>query len=66
VGRVRVVVSLDGGRIRATTSRNDREVVAAYPELRTLLVRFPCRRVILYGEIVVLDPSGRPGFSLLQ
>src|SRR6266545_3284803 len=51
--------------IRALT-RNDRDVTAAYPELRTLLDRFGRRRAILDGEIVALDPKGRPSFSLLQ
>ncbi len=63
---VRVVVYLDGGRIRAA-SRNDRDVIGGYPELRALLGRFPRRRrVILDGEIVALDPKGRPSFGLLQ
>jgi hypothetical protein len=34
--------------------------------LRTLLVRSARRWVILDGGIVVLEPSGWPGFSLLQ
>jgi bifunctional non-homologous end joining protein LigD len=58
-------VYLDGGRVRAA-SRNDHDAVAAYPELRTLLERFPRRRLILDGEIVALDPRGRPSFGLLQ
>ncbi len=62
---VRAVMYLDGGGIRALT-RNDRDVTAAYPELRTLLDRFGRRRAILDGEIVALDPKGRPSFSLLQ
>jgi bifunctional non-homologous end joining protein LigD len=62
---VRAVVHLDRGRIQVI-SRNERDVTASYPELRSLLTRFPRRRVILDGEIVALDRSGAPSFSLLQ
>lgn len=47
-------------------SRNDRDVIGSYPELRTLLGRFPRRPLILDGEIVALDQQGRPSFSLVQ
>jgi bifunctional non-homologous end joining protein LigD len=62
---VRTVIYVDGGRVQAA-SRNDKDVTGGYPELRSLLARFPRRRVILDGEIVALDPRGRPSFSLLQ
>jgi bifunctional non-homologous end joining protein LigD len=62
---VRAVVYVDGGQVHAF-SRNDRDVVAGYPELATLAKRFPRRRVVLDGEIVALDAHGRPSFSLLQ
>src|SRR2546421_6060056 len=62
---VRAVVYVEGGRIRAA-SRNDRDILAAYPELQVLCERFGRRRLILDGEIVALDPHGRPSFSLLQ
>jgi bifunctional non-homologous end joining protein LigD len=62
---VRAIVTLDRGHLRVA-SRNDRDVADAYPELRTLLDRYPRRQLILDGEIVALDPKGRPSFSLLQ
>src|SRR2546423_409878 len=62
---VRAVVSLDAGRVRAA-SRNNRDVLGAYPELDVLGGRFPRRRMVLDGEIVALDRQGRPSFSLLQ
>jgi len=62
---VRAVTYLDGGQVRVVT-RNDRDVVDSYPELRRLLGRFPRRRLVLDGEIVALDPTGAPSFSLLQ
>ncbi len=62
---VRAVITLDRGRLRVA-SRNDRDVADTYPELRALLDRFGRRQVILDGEIVALDPQGRPSFSLLQ
>src|SRR2546423_15486880 len=62
---VRAVVYVDGGQVHAF-SRNDRDVVAGYPELAALGERFPRRRVVLDGEIVALDAQGRPSFSLLQ
>ena len=62
---VRAVTYLDGGQLRVVT-RNDRDVVDSYPELRRLLGRFPRRRLVLDGEIVALDPTGAPSFSLLQ
>jgi bifunctional non-homologous end joining protein LigD len=62
---VRAVIYLDAGRLRVV-SRNDREVTDSYPDLRDLLSRFPRRRLVLDAEIVALDPSGAPSFSLLQ
>ncbi|WP_239133582.1 non-homologous end-joining DNA ligase [Rugosimonospora africana] len=62
---VRAVVYLDAGKLRVA-SRNDRDVTPSYPELRTLLGRFPKRRVVFDGEILALDDRGVPSFSLLQ
>jgi bifunctional non-homologous end joining protein LigD len=62
---VRAVVYLDAGKIRIA-SRNDRDVTGSYPELRGLLSRFPRRLAVLDGEILALDETGTPSFSLLQ
>jgi len=62
---VRAVVYVDGGRARAL-SRNDRDITATYPELRDLAESLGSTQVVLDGEIVALDASGRPSFGALQ
>ena len=62
---VRAVVYVDGGRARVL-SRNDRDVSSSYPEMRLLGDSLGSRRVVLDGEIVALDESGRPSFEALQ
>lgn len=62
---VRAVVYVDRGSLRVMT-RNDRNVVATYPELRALAGALGSRRVVLDGEIVALDGEGRPSFGELQ
>ena len=62
---VRAVVYVDGGRPRVL-SRNDRDVTGSYPELRDLAESLGSRQVVLDGEIVAFDASGRPSFEALQ
>jgi bifunctional non-homologous end joining protein LigD len=62
---VRAVVYVDHGSVRVLT-RNDREVVSNYPELRGLGEFFGDRTVVLDGEIVAFDELGRPSFGTLQ
>jgi len=62
---VRAVVYVDHGSVRVLT-RNDREVVATYPELRGLGEFFGDRTVVLDGEVVAFDEQGRPSFGQLQ
>lgn len=70
---VRAVVYIDGidgkrghgGAVRVLT-RNDREVLATYPELAGLANALAGHRVVLDGEIVALDAAGRPSFGELQ
>jgi bifunctional non-homologous end joining protein LigD len=62
---VRAVVYVDGGRPRVLT-RNDRDVTATYPELRAMAESLGSTQVVLDGEIVALDGSGRPSFGALQ
>ncbi|MGZ4639020.1 MAG: non-homologous end-joining DNA ligase [Actinomycetes bacterium] len=62
---VRAVVYVEPGSVRVMT-RNDREVLATYPELRGLAAFFGSRRVVLDGEIVAFDADGRPSFGELQ
>ncbi len=62
---VRALVFVDGGRVKVL-SRNERDVSASYPELRGLGLQLGSRQALLDGEIVALDPEGRPSFGLLQ
>src|SRR3954447_23034993 len=61
---VRALVALDPGGLVRATSRNVREITHSYPELRQL-ARLVDRRVVLDGELVVLDEHGRPSFQRL-
>jgi len=61
----RAVVFLDGGRVRLV-SRNQNDLTAQFPELKSLPQFVKAERAILDGEIVALDDKGRPSFSLMQ
>jgi len=61
---VRAVAYVDGGRLRLL-SRNDRDVTASYPELRSMGAALGSRQVVVDGEIVALR-DGRPSFEALQ
>jgi bifunctional non-homologous end joining protein LigD len=47
-------------------SRNHKVLTADFPEIRDAVAALPVARAILDGEIVALDPEGRPSFQLLQ
>jgi bifunctional non-homologous end joining protein LigD len=61
---VRAMVYVEGGRVRAFT-RNDKSLVATFPELREIGEFLGSHAAILDGEIVTLDQEGRPNFSTL-
>jgi bifunctional non-homologous end joining protein LigD len=61
---VRAVVAADGERLRFT-SRNGNDVTLGYPELAGVGLGAG-HRLLLDGELVALDPTGRPDFGLLQ
>ena len=61
---VRAVVYVDGGRVRALT-RNGKDLVTSFPELRDIGDFLGSRSAILDGEIVALDEQGRPNFGTL-
>jgi bifunctional non-homologous end joining protein LigD len=61
---VRAVVAADGDRIQLT-SRNGNDVTLGYPELAGVGLGAG-HRLLLDGELVALDPAGRPDFGLLQ
>jgi bifunctional non-homologous end joining protein LigD len=62
---IRVLLWVNGGRPRAV-SRGGKEITASFPELREVAAAVGSDQVVLDGEIVVLDESGRPSFSRLQ
>jgi bifunctional non-homologous end joining protein LigD len=62
---VRTIVFVEGGRIRAT-SRNDKDMTPAFPELRAIGEFLGSRSAVLDGELVAFGPDGRPSFGLLQ
>ena len=69
-------MKLDGYRIEAVVARRARQAVDAQPQGRRALLPRRSRRhartgspaydAIVDGEVVALDPDGRPDFSLLQ
>ncbi len=62
---MRAIVRVDRGQL-SLFSRNDRDVTVSYPELQPLAEAFGTEQVMLDGEIVAFDPTGRPSFRLLQ
>lgn len=61
---VRAVAAVAGDQLRVQ-SRNDKPLADSYPELAELRDLVD-HSVVLDGEVVALDPSGRPDFGLLQ
>jgi len=62
---IRALVAVDGGRPLAL-SRNGRDITASFPELRQLGEELGATQVLLDGELVAFDDSGKPSFSRLQ
>jgi bifunctional non-homologous end joining protein LigD len=61
----RVIATVEDGAVRLS-SRRGLDCTNEYPWLVEALRRQPYRDVIFDGEIVALDPQGRPSFQLLQ
>jgi bifunctional non-homologous end joining protein LigD len=67
-------IKYDGYRLVAATRdgrpylryRRGREVSRLFPELGPALTALPAAGLVLDGELVVLDDTGRPSFPLLQ
>lgn len=47
-------------------SRNRKDLSLKYPGVVSALRKLPCREIVLDGEVVALDESGRSSFQLLQ
>jgi bifunctional non-homologous end joining protein LigD len=64
-GGVRVLVAVEGGRTKVTDVEGN-DVAAGYPELRRFGPALGSRVCLLDGEVVVLDPDGRPDAERLE
>src|SRR4051812_29375244 len=62
---VRAVTAAAGQRVHVI-SRNGNDVTRTYPEIATLTALLGDHTVVLDGEIVALDQTGRARFDLLQ
>jgi bifunctional non-homologous end joining protein LigD len=61
----RALALKSGGGVRLL-SRNEKDFGSKFPEVLDALARLDVQDVILDGEIVALDPAGKPAFQLLQ
>jgi DNA ligase D-like protein (predicted ligase) len=61
----RALLLKDGKQIRIR-SRNDKDLTHTYRSITTAGARLNAARTIVDGEIVALDPNGRPSFQALQ
>jgi DNA ligase D-like protein (predicted ligase) len=61
----RALLLKDGDKVRIL-SRNNNDLTAAYPAVRTAASRLRADSAIVDGEIVALDGDGRPSFQALQ
>jgi len=62
---VRAVAHVDAGHV-TLTGRNGTDFTPRYPEVRAMGEQMGARRLILDGEVVAFDESGRPSFERLQ
>jgi bifunctional non-homologous end joining protein LigD len=61
----RVLAARDAGRVKLL-SRNRTDLTAAFPEIARGIQALPYEHLILDGEVVCLDETGRPSFERLQ
>ncbi len=62
---VRALAHVHGGVLRLR-ARSGTDITPRYPELAALPAVLADRDAVLDGEVVALDPHGRPDFGLLQ
>lgn len=62
---VRAVAEVTGGSLRLV-ARTGADITVRYPELSELVDQLDGTDAVLDGEVVLLDPHGRPSFQLLQ
>lgn len=61
----RLLASKSGGEVLLLT-RNGNDYTPVFPEIARAVKALPFSGCIIDGEVVVLDPQGRPSFSQLQ
>src|ERR1700686_3811611 len=62
---IRALAYVEGGRVRLM-SRSGEDVTPRYPEVHAMGRALGTREVILDGEVVALDDTGRPSFEEIQ
>jgi bifunctional non-homologous end joining protein LigD len=62
---IRALAYVEGGRVRLV-SRSGEDITSRYPEVHAMGRAIGSREVILDGEVVALDDSGRPSFEQIQ
>jgi len=62
---IRGLAYKDGSNIRLYT-KSGRERSGWYPEITGEILRLNCRQAVLDGELIVLDPSGKPSFQAIM
>ena len=62
---IRALAFINDGKLKLVT-RNQNDVTKHYPDLSDLPKQVRAKRAILDGEIVCLEPTGRPSFEMLQ
>ena len=62
---IRAICYVEAGRVRAM-SRGEKDLTRGFPELAELAKYLGAHALVLDGEIVAFDDSGRPSFGRLQ
>src|SRR5690349_22033020 len=61
----RALVIKNGDEVQLR-SRNDKDLTRAYPEIERAARRIRAQSLIIDGEVVAVDETGRPSFQALQ
>jgi bifunctional non-homologous end joining protein LigD len=61
----RAILVRDGARVEMR-SRNDRDLSPMFPQFAAESLKLHAEQVVIDGELVALDPNGRPSFQALQ
>ena len=61
----RALLLKDHGQVQLR-SRNDNNLTVTYPTIHAAALKLKAETALLDGEIVALDPSGKPSFQALQ